>query len=266
MGFITISKCLKKEGIDLSKSTVANGWYWHQDQNKISAKKSQKNPALKTLSKTGVRLQKKANEIEAVKEARQKNLDLELRIASAPEGRQEIFKNSAELLDFAQQTIPEYVLKDFELICNEKGLPIAQTLLDIVGPLEKYEEENEDMCMWPDLPTYIKEKIDTYVGGEQEKKWRQQLPKKFDNIVRSTRCPKCHATTEKMSLSVLTGELKCVCGSRFNWLCVGCRSPLTFNIRPDAISWSCKKCGVIFWLPTVTFSDFAFIRTPEQLL
>ena len=262
-GFIKISKTLKKEGIDLSKSTVANCWYWHRSQSKISANKLQKNPILKNLANTEARLQKKVSQVQAVADARQRIKDLQLRRAATPEGRQEIFKNSEELLEFAHQTLPEYTMKDFELICKEKALPIAKTLSDVVGPLEKYEEENVDMCMWPDLPSYVKEKIDFYFEGEQENKRRQQLQKKFENMVPNTRCPECYATTEKMNLNLLTGKLDCACGSQLEWLCVGCRSPLTFNVRPDTISWSCEKCDATFTLPTVIFSDFTFVSNPE---
>jgi hypothetical protein len=251
-----ISKQLKIEGLaDMSKSTVENRWNQAQVEKYLPSKKS------RTFEKTEAKLLEQVNQIRIDKQRSERIRDLQFQRAATPEGRQEIFKNSAELLEFAQHTVPEYTLKDFELICNEKGLPIAKTLSDIVGPLEKYEEENEDMCMWPDLPSYIKEKIDTFVEGEQEKKRRHQLQRKLEHIVPNTRCPDCHASTEKMSLSVLTGKLKCTCGCRFEWLCVGCKNPLIFDY--ETISWFCKKCDVTFTLPTVTFSDFIVNSEPE---
>ena len=147
MGFRMISKQMKIEGLaDISKSTVENRWNQAQAQKYLPSKKST------IFKKTEAKLLEQVNQIRIDKQRSERIRDLQLQRAETPEGRQEIFKNSAELLEFAQQTVSEYSLKDFELICNEKGLPIAKTLSDIVGPLEKYEEENKDMCMWP---TYL---------------------------------------------------------------------------------------------------------------
>ena len=258
MGFIKISKQLKKEGIaTLSKSTVANCWYWHQGQSKISTKKLQKNPVLKNLANKEARLQKEASQIQEVKGARQRILNLQLERAETPEGRQKIFKNSEELKEFAQQTLPEYTLKDFELICKEKGLPIAKTLSDVVEPLEKYEEENEDLCWWPDLSSCIKEKIDTFVESEQHNKKRQQLQKKFSDFWINFRCGKCDTPYYDMFILKFENVIACRCGEWTTPKCLECGNRLIFDADKDA--FACRKCNAIFKLPIIT-CHYTFLK------
>jgi DNA-directed RNA polymerase subunit RPC12/RpoP len=140
-------------------------------------------------------------------------------------------------------------------------LPLADTLSKAVGPLEKYETENEDMSNWPDLPSYIEEKIGIFLANEKRRKRQMQLQKMFSDRVVNFRCKVCNATIDSVIFITQTGENKCFhCGSWFKWLCPGCGSKLDFDKGTD--TWFCKGCGAVFERPVLRSSDFTFIRAP----
>jgi len=261
MGFRKISKQLKVEGLaNISRGTVSN--YWKQAQTHINtvAKKLRKDPTLQTLNKTEAELQKQVDHIQMVTQARQRVRDLQLRRAETPEGRQSIFKNSQELKKFVQDTLYDsQVLKDFEPRCRADGLPLAKTLSNAIGSLDKYETENEDL-FWPDLPSYIEERLDNFLLEEKQRRKKEQLQKKFSEIELNFRCPHCNATSDNMIIDVSASENRCSCGRRFKSLCVECRSALNYDNNKGV--WFCKKCGAIYERPRLRLSDFTFIREP----
>ena len=261
MGFIRISKTLKKEGLaSLSKSTVANCWYWAQHQNKISAKKLQKNPALKNLAKKEAKLRKQLNQIQEGIHARQRVRDLQFQKAETPEGRRDIFKNIENLKEFVQQTLYDsQTLKEFELYCETENLPLAETLSKAIGSLEEYEKENENM-FWPDLPSYVAEKIDDYLEDQQQRKKQENQQKKFSDFWITFRCEKCGTPYSDMYILPFENVIACRCGEGYMPKCLECGNRLIFDSDKEA--FACRKCNVIFKLPIIT-CHYTFLREPQ---
>ena len=182
MGARKISRQLEKEGTAImSKSKVAEILKRAQTRH-MSTKALPKDPALKTLEKTEAKLLKQVNKIQMRSQARQRIRDLQCRKAETPEGRQDIFKNSKQLRKFVEQTLYDSpVLKEFKRHCEAEGLPLAKTLSNVIGTLYKYEVENVDL-FWPDLPSYIEERLDNYLEDEQRRKMQEQLQTKFSDF------------------------------------------------------------------------------------
>jgi hypothetical protein len=198
-----------------------------------------------------------------VTQARQRIRDLQIQKAETPEGLQDIFKNSEELKEFVQQTLYDSpVLKTLELHCEANSLPLAETLSNVVGSLDKYEAENEDMRGWPDLPSYIEEQLDICVTGEQQRKRQEQLQKEGPDFLLNFKCSFCGAPYETMTIDSPTGEILCKCGKSFKLLCPGCKGKFAFDANKAV--FYCKKCNLFFERPTLTYRDYTFLKEPPD--
>lgn len=250
-----ISKQLKIEGLaDISKSTVENRWNQAQAERYLPTKKST------NFGKTEAKLLEQVNQIRIDKQRSERVRDLQLQRAETPEGREGIFKNSKELRKFVEHNLYDsQVLKEFKLYCEADNLSLAKTLCNVIETLDKYEDENEDL-FWPDLSSYIEEKLGDYLEGEEQRKSQKQLQKKFSDFLLNFRCDNCDAPYDTMWILGFEGTIECKCGSSYKPLCVSCKSELYFDRSKD--TWSCRKCDATFEKPRLRLSDFTFIREP----
>jgi transcription elongation factor Elf1 len=201
---------------------------------------------------------------QAITQSHQRVRNLQLQRAETPVDRQEIFKNRQELEKFVRDTLYDSeVLKDFELHCREDRLPYTSTLSNVIGPLNKYEAENEDMCGWPDLPSYVEEQLDIYLTREQHRKLQEQLQKEAPDFLLNFKCSFCGAKYESMFIDSSGGEIVCKCKKSFSLVCPGCKGKFDFDA--DKAVFYCRKCNLFFEIPALTYSDFIFREEPAEL-
>ena len=204
--------------------------------------------------------------------------DLWRRKAADPEGLIEIFSSAEIMLNYAKVWVASITLEEFKFFCEDRDLPLAETLFEIVGSLETFHGEG----IWgnDDLFEYMSNEIYWY-SDRYKKRERQALrDKKFQDLVFKSVCPSCgkipiyqtntkevYGTVEEITIYVYSinpedSSIFCMhCHERLFFSCPECKDMLIHE--KDA--FKCKKCEVFYKFTELDDSLYSGVKLPIEM-
>ncbi len=157
--------------------------------------KAESDGGLRSLREKEKEIVAEVKRAQSIENTNRRILEGAFQLARSLEGRKRIFSDPKWMLEFAACTVASegLMLDDSDVwdslvsYCRSRGLDLAKKLFQIIGPLEDFEAETEEI----ELHRYIGLRIEIFLMNCEEVKKHKMMQAEFEGLLRDSRCSFC---------------------------------------------------------------------------